>query len=125
MTDQPITTDQPAATPPPEAKKETPPAQGQPVDQSRVFAALSYFGLLLVIPLLLARDNEFVKFHLKQGIAWFVVWVVASLVMWIPFLGWTLWVGMLAVSIYAAIQAYEGKKWVMPYLSKYAAQIKL
>ncbi len=125
MSDQPNPANPPSANQPPEAKKEAPPSQGQSVDINRIYGALSYFGLLLIIPLLLARDNDFVKFHLQQGIAWFVLWVVASLIMWIPFIGWSLWLVMFAISVYAAIQAYEGKRWEMPYLSKYAKQIKL
>jgi len=126
MSEQNTAEQMPAVEEQPETKPSTPPAsQENTVDQSRIFAALSYFGLLLIVPLLLARDNDFVKFHLKQGIAWFVAWLVASFIMWIPLLGWTLGVAMFAVSVFAAIQAYEGKRWEMPYVAKYAKMIKL
>lgn len=39
---------------------------------------LSYLGILVIIPYLMAKDNPFVKFHIKQG----VVLVVIEIVLW-------------------------------------------
>jgi uncharacterized membrane protein len=128
MTDEMQPGQTPAAPPPasPEAKPEQPktPRTVGP-EQAKLLAALCYFGLLLIVPLLIARDNEHVQFHLRQGIVWLVGWVLASLLFAVPFLGPSLAVAALAVSVYAAIQAYEGKRWEMPYLGKYAKLIKI
>ena len=35
--------------------------------KSKVLACLSYFGILILIPLIAARDDEFVQFHVRQG----------------------------------------------------------
>lgn len=112
--------------PSPETKPEQPktPHTVTP-EQAKLLACLSYFGLLLVVPLLIARDNEDVKFHLRQGIVWLAVWVLVSFLYVIPPLGGSLAIAALVVSVYAAIQAYEGKRWEIPYIGKYAKLIKI
>lgn len=35
--------------------------------KSKVLACLSYLGILVLIPLIAARDDEFVQFHVRQG----------------------------------------------------------
>lgn len=39
---------------------------------------LSYLGPLLIIPLLVARDNAFAKFHVKQGLVLLIIEVAVS-----------------------------------------------
>ena len=124
MTDQPQNQPAPPAAPA-EPKAEEKKAAPAAVDQTKVLAALSYFGVLFLVPLLLVKNDEFVKFHVKQGIVWFVVWVVVSFISWIPFIGWSIGLALFIISCYAAWQAYEGKRWELPYLAKYAQQIKI
>jgi uncharacterized membrane protein len=118
----------PAGTPSssPEVKSEHPKAvMTIGPERAKQLAVLSYFGMLLLVPLLIARDNEYIQFHLKQGIVWFVAWVLVSFLFAIPLIGWSLAIAALAISVYAAVQAYEGKRWEMPVLGKYAKMIKL
>ena len=35
--------------------------------KSKVLACLSYLGILILIPFIAARDDEFVQFHVRQG----------------------------------------------------------
>ena len=35
--------------------------------KSKVLACLSYLGILVLIPLIASRDDEFVQFHVRQG----------------------------------------------------------
>ncbi len=35
--------------------------------KSKVLACLSYLGILVLIPLIAAKDDEFVQFHVRQG----------------------------------------------------------
>ena len=48
-------------------------------DQKTLMGVLAYLGILIVIPFLMAKDDPFVKFHLKQGL----VLVVIELAIWI------------------------------------------
>jgi len=38
------------------------------INEGKSLAWLSYLGILLLIPLLVNRENEYSKFHVKQGI---------------------------------------------------------
>lgn len=99
-------------------------AQETKLDDYRVTAALAYVFLLFFIPMT-KKDSEFCQFHTKQGIVMFVVWVIVSFLAWIPFVGWAAWLSMLIVNILAIVKTLNGEKWEIPYLGKYAKQIKL
>ena len=56
-----------------------PPAQQ--VSNSTLMAILAYFGILIIIPILVAKNDSFVKFHIKQGLAL----LITAIVLWILF----------------------------------------
>ncbi|MFH1173193.1 MAG: DUF4870 domain-containing protein [bacterium] len=99
------------------------------VEDNRVLAAISYVFILCLIPLLGKKDSDYVQFHAKQGlvlvIGWFVIWVILI----IPVLGWLVnffgTIILIILSIMGIVNALAGKKWVMPFLGKYADKIKL
>lgn len=66
---------------------EKPSINEQSVLEGKIFAVLSYLFILSVIPLLFKKDNEFVKYHGRQGIVLFVgevaVFVASVLMSWI------------------------------------------
>ena len=104
------------------------PKKAEPVkldDNRNVLAALSYIGILFLIPLLAGQKDEFTKFHVQQGIVLFIVDVIASFIVWVPLIGWAIGILMLVVSIYGFLQALAGKRWELPYLAQYAKKIKL
>lgn len=43
-------------------------------------AVLAYFGLLVLIPLFAAKDDEFARFHVNQGIALFIVEIAIDII---------------------------------------------
>lgn len=86
----------PLVLPPP------PPPAGQTADisGSKGMAILAYLGILIIIPFLTeAKNDPFVKFHIKQGIGlimfWLIVWALSFVfeifiaVLGIPFFGLT------------------------------------
>ena len=96
----------------------------------RVIAALSYIWVLVLIPLLTKKDNEYCQFHAKQGLLLFIGSFVVMVLGMIPILGWLIilplgWLAILILSILGIINALQGKKWEMPYLGKYAEKINL
>ena len=109
----------------------TPPApQIQSLNNEKVMAALSYFGILLIIPLMTdAKNNPFVKFHIKQGIvllvAAVIVWVVAVM---IPYLGIIiapiLNLLLLALLIIGVMNVINGKQSPLPVIGKLADNLK-
>lgn len=100
----------------------------------KFLAAIGYLGFLCILPLLLAKDSEYAKFHGKQGLALailFFLYRYVSILAFIPFLEWFIRFlvsfGMiieLTVIILAMIQAYRGRKWKMPVIYKMSQAFK-
>ena len=58
------------------------------VEKNRFYALLAYMGILLLIPLFLARHSPFVRFHLNYGIIIFVGWIIWLIIFgFIPIIG--------------------------------------
>lgn len=81
-----------------------------PTTDKFILAALSYVWFVSVIMLVIRRDDDFIKFHAKQGL----VLLIAHVVFVIPVLGWIVgffvWLGMIA----GFAQAWQGKKYEIP-----------
>ncbi len=70
-----------------------PPTQNTPVTQppeennetTMIMGILAYLGPLVIVPFLVAKDNNFVRFHVKQGMILFaiemILYVVTSMMM--------------------------------------------
>ncbi|MGH2670912.1 MAG: DUF4870 domain-containing protein [bacterium] len=108
----------------------TQPAQA---DSNRLLAALSYpiWIIALVIVLTEMKKDAFMRHHgwtaLFWGIAWVALWVAISILAAIPFIGLGLailfpFLGLawLILSIYYAVQAYNGKTFSIPVVSDFA-----
>ncbi len=88
-------------------------------------AILSYLGILIVIPFLTdAKNDPFVKFHLKQGLVLFVAEVVATFIVAIPVLGWIasplIWLASLVLIIIGIMNAIHGKEKELPLVGGFA-----
>lgn len=110
--------------------------------ENKVFAALSYISVLFVIPLVVKGDDEFIKYHAKQGmvlfgaelIIWFVLFLLESLLTAISpltgfglltWLGGLFWIVFLVISLMGVYYAWMGKRWKMFLLGGIAAKIKI
>lgn len=101
----------------------TPPSSS---NNNTLMGILSYLGILVIIPYLMAKNNPFVKFHIKQG----VVLVVIEIVLWVvSSMFWGLWfiinivqLATLVLSIIGIINVVQNKEKELPLvgsLSKY------
>jgi len=95
------------------------------VFDDKIVAAMSYFWILFLIPLLSKKDSKFCQFHAKQGLVLFLVEVVGSLVFWIPVFGWALFVLVVAAAVMGIIKTLAGEYWEMPVIGQYAKKINL
>jgi len=103
------------------------------IDDGKPLAWLSYLGILLLIPLLVNKDNEYSKFHVKQGIVLLVCSIAGSVVSiilaFIPVIGHlislAIWIFILVLVIMGIINALNGKTEPLPVIGKYAEKIKL
>ncbi|MBI3256141.1 MAG: hypothetical protein HYZ63_04190 [Candidatus Andersenbacteria bacterium] len=97
------------------------------VEQNHLVAALSYLGILVLIPLLFVRKNDpFVKFHAKQGLVILLGFVIAAFgVGWIPVLGNLVWLILAIASIAGLVQSLQGKRWKIPVIGDLADKIRI
>ncbi len=102
----------------------------QDIEKHKGIACLSYISLLFLVPLLTEKESKFAQFHAKQGMALFIVWVVADLVLGvIPMLGWMLVpvanLFFVIVSIIGIIKTLGGEAWEIPGVSVITKKINL
>ncbi|MBQ4547233.1 MAG: hypothetical protein IJA17_08775 [Oscillospiraceae bacterium] len=50
------------------------------MQRNKGMAVLSYFGLLILIPVFIARNDPFVRYHINQGLVLFLVDILAGIV---------------------------------------------
>lgn len=159
MSDYPPPTVPPATPPPPGGGSYTPPpppppygggpggpgapGPGGPVSSDRqLMIALSYLGLLALIPYLTKKDDPDteLRWHAKNGMALFildvVLWVAIMVISWaLSSMGSTigclggglitavqciLWIGLLALHIYCLIKALGGQRVRIPVVTDFA-----
>jgi uncharacterized membrane protein len=93
---------------------------------SNLMAALSYVWVLSVVMLVVKKDDEFVKFHAKQGTVLFL----ASIVAWffsifLFFLGPLICAVIAIGCIIGFIKALGGERYSLPVVGELANKIKL
>lgn len=101
-------------TPPPTFNP--PPSSGS---SNMGMAILAYLGILIVVPFLTeAKNDPFVKFHIKQGLSLIILEVIAMFVNIVPVLGWIvgffLWLVILIFIIMGIMNAASGKQKELP-----------
>lgn len=89
-------------------------------------AVLCYIWILVLIPLLTdAKNDPFVKFHIKQGIVLLIVSIIAGAVSWIPVIGWLLGIGVFIVWLIGIINAASGKEVKLPVIGQFGDKFNI
>ena len=91
------------------------------IEENKLMAALSYVSIICLVPLFLKRDSKFAHFHAKQGLLLFIM----ELFLFVPFFGQILFVMAVILAILGALNAWNGKYWVMPIFGKYAEKLNI
>ena len=95
---------------------------------------LSYLGVFALIPFFVKKDDPFISWHARQGVLMMIVWFalfavlfVLSLIPVIRLITLPLYVllglGMIGLSIYCIVQAYQGNKWPIPVLNQFMGRL--
>jgi uncharacterized membrane protein len=98
----------------------------QPEQSNRVLAALAYpiWIIAIVIVLTDMKKDPFMRHHgwtaLFWGVAWLIIYVAFAFIPFLWTVGWLLRIGWLILSIYYAVQAYNGKEVAIPIVSDWA-----
>lgn len=102
------------------------PTPPQGVSNNTGMAILAYIGLLVIIPLVTNKDDQFVKFHSKQGLVLLIVWFIANFLWTIPVLGWIaapfVNLGCFILSIIGIINAANGQTKELPIIGRFASE---
>ncbi len=96
-----------------------------------IFLILAYFGIFALIPFFVVKDNEYVRWHSKQGLVLvgfeIILWIALMIIGFIPilniifaFLGLFIWLGILILHVLCIVKALKGERWYVPLVGKYA-----
>ena len=98
------------------------------IEENKAMAAISYFSILCLFPLLFKTKSPYVQFHAKQGFVLFVAEIVLALINVMPIFGPLIYaIGMVAaiiISIIGIIKTMQGEMWEIPYISKWVGKVK-
>lgn len=104
------------------------------VQNNKVMAVLSYIGILVLIPILAAKESPFARFHANQGLILFlceIIFAVANMILCVifAFLGplallWTLVaalvnIAFLVLLILGIVNAAQGMAKELPLIGKF------
>lgn len=108
---------------------QNPPLQPIQKEEKNIIAILSYLGILVIIPLLAVKNDEFVKFHTRQGLVLFIAEVATTMVAWVPIIGWIgspiLYIIWLVLAIIGIMNVLQGEKKELPLIGKFAEKFKI
>jgi len=108
-------------------------------DEDKAMLILSYLGILCLIPFFtVPKENEYVRWHAKQGLVLFIAEIIlivvlsifSSIMVFAPFafffanlIWFFIWLAVIVLCIYCIIQALKGIKWKIPLISDFAKKL--
>lgn len=75
----------------------------QDVQNTKGLCALSYIGILFLVPMIANKDSAYTKFHVNQGLVLFICEIIIGFLAIIPIVGWILSPILYLVSLIFAI----------------------
>ena len=96
------------------------------VEEKNVMAALSYVAFLVLVPLLVKRDNPYVAWHAKQGLVILIGLILAVVAaQWIRAPANVLFLLLLIADAVGLVQALLGKRWKIPVIGNIADKFRI
>ncbi len=131
-------------TPPPNEPASVPPTPGVPdpadVEKNKIMAVLAYFGILVLVPILAAKDSPFARYHANQGLllaitaicAVICLTIFSFIAVFIPFVGFCLGCvadvvvvgGIVTLAIMGILNAVNGQMKPLPVIGTLFTIIK-
>lgn len=94
---------------------------------SKILAAMSYFGVLCLVPLVLNRDDPYVRFHARQGVVLWMWEVLAIYTLLLPGVGKLFFrfssVTCLLLSVVGVVAVLLGRAWKFPVVGNWAEKL--
>lgn len=111
-----------------ENKKEDHKDENKKEYNSIFMGILAYLSFLVIIPFLVAKDNPFVKFHIKQGLVILSLQIVFSIVFKIIWVFWPIMhilnLGLLVLSVLGIINVVHKKEKELPIIGSLVKHFK-
>ena len=92
---------------------------GTSAGHSKLLAALSYVSILFLIPMLFAQEDEFARFHAKQGARLFICNAIGSILGSIFSIGWVINLLLIYLMIVGIVNVLNDKWEALPYIGKF------
>lgn len=86
------------------------------INMLTVLALLSYFHILVFIPLLFGKKSKFVQFHVRQGLLLLLFWVVLQFSLFLPILPLFIALYILISIGYGVVNVFTGRRRYLLYL---------
>jgi len=109
-----------------ESKSET--VVADPVDNKVLMGILAYLGILVIVSYIVAKDDPFVKYHIKQGlvllalgIAW---WILVAIVWILAFFTPFVYIALLVFAILGIVNVVNKKEKPLPLIGGFAKLFK-
>lgn len=96
-------------------------------NNNTVMGVLAYIGPLVIVPYLTSKNNDFVKFHTKQGLVLFGIEIIIMILgnmMYLWMLGSLLNLATLILSIIGIVNVIQGEKKELPFIGSWASSLK-
>ncbi|TSC70423.1 MAG: hypothetical protein CEO12_357 [Parcubacteria group bacterium Gr01-1014_46] len=98
-------------------------------NNNMVMGILSYLGPLVLIPYLTVKDNDFVKFHSRQGLVLFgievIVWLLGSMMYSMWMITNLLNLATLILTVIGIVNVVQGNKKELPVIGGLAKNFNL
>jgi uncharacterized membrane protein len=101
--------------------------------KNTLMAILAYVGPLVIVSYLVAKDDPFVKFHIKQGLVLFVIevvlWVLMDMFYWQIYMLWPLIdlidLAILVFAVMGIVNAAQGKEVQLPIIGSWSSSFPI
>lgn len=90
------------------------------IEKNKAISAISYFGILFFLPLVVCPTSAFGKFHANQALLILILGVVSAIAGVIPFIGgiiaWILDIAIFIAFLFGLINTLNGKAIELPFI---------
>ena len=90
--------------------------EGQSKSGNTALAAISYLSALFLVPLVFAPEDQYARYHAKQGLRLFLFGMLADLIGGLTGIGWVISLFRLFCIIKGISNALQGKKEPLPFI---------
>ncbi len=90
------------------------------IRQDAVWGIVAYLHILVFLPAILKKRDKFVRYHVRQGMALLLVWILFILSFFFPILPWVFAFCVLILLLSGIVNVILGKERPLPLIGKIA-----